>query len=191
MIDPTSPNIPSYIDISKPVITIDDKFVLSGANLEPNRIYYVDCKPNRTAAIPSGEVIHDVVIIADCEVSIGSGAFLFNVVLGSRSGGTKKTENANIGLSANVMLGLPDNCAPGGGVQLYSNASMHFSSSTTMNGVQMVAAGDIELGAQDLGINGISAQSGGNITMTSNNAFGLCSGGTPSAFLIPYYRLVL
>ena len=54
-----------------------------------------------------------------------------------------------------------------------------------------VAAGDIELGARDLGINGISAQAGGTITLTSNNQFGLCSGGAPNLFTVPYYRLVL
>ncbi len=55
----------------------------------------------------------------------------------------------------------------------------------------MVAIGDIELGARDMGINGISAQSGGNITLTSNNMFGLCSGGAPGLFTVDYYRLVL
>ncbi len=55
----------------------------------------------------------------------------------------------------------------------------------------MVAAGDIELGARDMGINGISAQSGGTIKMTANNMFGLCSGGAPNLFTVPYYRLVL
>ena len=55
----------------------------------------------------------------------------------------------------------------------------------------MVAVGDIELGARDLGINGISAQAGGTITLTSNNQFGLCSGGAPNLFTVDYYRLVL
>ncbi len=55
----------------------------------------------------------------------------------------------------------------------------------------MVAAGDIGLGARDLGVNGISAQAGGNITMTSNNQLGPCSGGAPDLFTVPCYRLVL
>ncbi len=56
---------------------------------------------------------------------------------------------------------------------------------------RLVALGDIFLGARDMGINGISAQTGGTITLTSNNAFGLCSGGAPGLFTVPYYRLVL
>ena len=76
-------------------------------------------------------------------------------------------------------------------MQLYSNATIHTSSSTNIDGVQMVAAGDIFLGARDMGINGISAQSGGTIKMTSNNMFGLCSGGVGGLFMVDYYRLVL
>ena len=42
-----------------------------------------------------------------------------------------------------------------------------------------------------MGINGISAQAGGDITLTSINMFGLCSGGAPNLFTVDYYRLVL
>ena len=74
---------------------------------------------------------------------------------------------------------------------MYSNAAIHTAASTAIDCVQMVAKGDIELGARDEGINGISAQSGGNITLCSNNQFGLCSGGAPDLFTEPYCRLVL
>ena len=90
-----------------------------------------------------------------------------------------------------MQLGVPDNCANGGGVQMFSNATIHTAASTRMDGVQIVAAGEVELGARDMGINGISVQTGGNITLTSNNMFGLCSGGAPNLFTVDYYRLVL
>ena len=61
----------------------------------------------------------------------------------------------------------------------------------TIDGLQVVAAGDVELGARDDGIRGISVQAGQDITLTSNNAFGLCSGGAPNLFTVKYYRLVL
>jgi hypothetical protein len=187
--DPGSGLAPSYIDATKPVIVVDDKFDLG--TVLPHRIYHVACKANKNAAIPSNAVIQHVVIIADCELNIGSGAFIFNAVLGSRSGGTnKKVTDANVSASSGVQLGLPDNCNPGGGVQIYSNGSMHFSSTTKIDGVQMVAAGDIALGASANGVNGISAQAGGDIGMTSNNMFGLCSGGTPQVARYFYWRLV-
>jgi Flp pilus assembly protein TadG len=195
MIDTTSPYIPSYIHLADdhgnalPVIAVDEKFDLN--TVQPHRIYHVQCKPNKNARIPNNAVIQHVVIIAECELHIGSGAVIMNSVLGSRSGGNGRTDKADIVVSANVQLGVPDNCAPGGGVLMMSNATIHTAASTGIDGVQMVAAGDIELGARDMGINGISAQSGQDITLTSNNMFGLCSGGVDPLLTAWYYRLVL
>ncbi len=189
MIDRTASVMPNYTHAELPVLVVDEKFDLSTAL--PGRIYHVVCAPNKNVKIPANSTVTDVIIIAECEVHIGAGATVIGSVIASRSGGNGKVDKANIGLSANVQLGLPDNCAEGGGVQLFSNATIHTASSTKIDGVQMVAKGDIELGAQSAGINGISAQAGGNITLTSNNQFGLCSGGAPNLFTVPYYRLVL
>jgi hypothetical protein len=152
----------------------------------------VDCKATKSAAIPSGAVISKVVIIANCNLDIGSGAYIFDAVLASRSGGgNKDKDKAIVQAAASATLGTPDNCAPGGGVQIFSNATMKFSSSTMFNGVQLVARDDIELGAQAEGINGISAEAGGDIVMTANNAFGLCKGNVPMLKRYFYWRLVL
>ncbi len=97
----------------------------------------------------------------------------------------------SLNFSANVDLGAADGCQAGGGVQIFSAASVHFSSSMTVNGVQIVAAGDVDLGARGQGVNGISVQAGQDISLTSNNMFGLCSGGAPNLFTVNYYRLVL
>ncbi len=188
-LDVNSPYMPSYIDKSKPVIVVDEKFDLSTA--EQGRIYHVQCKPNKNAAIPSNSTVQKVVIIAQCEIKVNAGASIYNAVLGSRAGGNGNVSKADIGLASGVQLGLPDHCASGGGVQLFSNATIHTASTTSMDGVQIVAAGDVELGARDMGINGISVQSGQDITLTSNNMFGLCSGGAPNLFTVNYYRLVL
>jgi Flp pilus assembly protein TadG len=194
-LDPTSDVQNSYTSTTEAVIREDEKFNL--ANAESGRIYFIECAPNKNVSIPSNSVIDGVVIIAECEIKINAGATITNSVLGSLSGGNPGQgqgggiSSANIGVAANVQLGEPDNCADGGGVQLFSNATIHTAASTALDGVQMVAAGDIELGARDLGINGISAQAGGTITLTSNNQFGLCSGGAPNLFTVDYYRLVL
>lgn len=174
-----------------PVYEVDEKF--NFANYQPDSIYDVRCPPNKLVKIPSGLALTNVVIIAECNISVGANATLANVVLGSKAlgNGANPLANANIGFSANVSLGAPDNCTAGGGVQLYSSASIHFSSSMLINGLQVVAAGDVELGARDQGINGISVQSGGDIRLTSNNVFGLCAGGAPDLFTVPYYRLVI
>lgn len=185
---------PSYIDLEMDVIETQPNFNFD--RMEPHRIYYVGCKPNQNLVIPANSVIQHVALIADCQITIGAHATIMNSFIASRSGG--KTDNgtlnrgdANITTAAGVQLGVPDNCAPGGGVQLFSNATIGTSSSTKIDGVQMVATGEIALGAETEGINGISAQAGGNIDMTSNNMFGLCQGGVPGLFTAWYYRLVL
>jgi Flp pilus assembly protein TadG len=195
LIDTTSGIIPDYINLKDtsnnplPVIEVDEKFDLG--TVQPHRIYHVQCKANKNARIPNNAVIQHVVIIAECELHIGSSAVIMNSTLGSRSGGNGSIDKADVVASSSVQLGVPDNCAAGGGVMLLSNATIHTASSTGIDGVQMVATGDIELGARDMGINGISAQSGGNINLTSNNEFGLCSGGTDPLLTVWYYRLVL
>jgi hypothetical protein len=186
--------LPDYITSNEPVVVIDNQFNFN--NIQEGRIYHVQCRPSRNLVVPSGIVLAKIVLIADCQITIGANSTVYNSVIGSRSGaiggnGKLNRGDANISTAAGVQLGIPDNCAEGGGVQLYSNATLTFSSTTTFDGVQMVAAGDIALGARDMGVRGISAQSGGNITLTSNNMFGLCSGGAPNLFTVDYYRLVL
>jgi hypothetical protein len=190
LLDPASPIVPGYIDIGEPVIAVDDKYEFD--TYFQGRIYEVRCDPNNQVSVPANTSLSNVVIISECNISVGANASLSNVVLGSTAlgNGAQPLDSSNINFSANVDLGAADDCAPGGGVQIFSSASVHFSSSMTVNGVQVVAAGDVDLGARGQGINGISVQAGGDITLTSNNMFGLCSGGAPNLFTVPYYRLV-
>ena len=59
-----------------------------------------------------------------------------------------------------------------------------------IHGLQTIAAGRVELGARDNGIHGISVQAGDDIALTSNNIFGLCSGGSDGVFPRTVYHLV-
>ena len=223
---------PSYIDRTKSVIEVNENFDFK--NLEEGRVYHVACDANKNVGIPNNTRLDRVAIVAGCQIGVGSGVYMTDVVIASyaggnpggnpdattsstgsqtakgnqgKGGGTDKggsadgnngqsghggagTENANISFSANARLGLPDDCAPGGGVQVFSNASIHFSSSTTFNGVQVVAKGDVDLGAQDYGFNGINIQAGQDITLSSGNVIGGCKGGAPALFTVNYYRLV-
>jgi Flp pilus assembly protein TadG len=187
--------IPSYIDLDLPVMEVDNKVDFTALNFAPGsgRIYEIDCRGNPTVTVPEGITLSNVVIVIECSLIVAPGTTLTNVVLASYmvGNGQNALDLTNISIAANVQLGGPDNCTPGGGVQIFSPASVKIASSAAIDGVQIVAANDIELGARDMGINGISAQAGGDITLTSNNMFGLCSGGAPDLFTVPYYRLVL
>jgi len=196
---------PSYIDTTLDVIVVNQTYNFAG--VEAGRVYHVECASNKNVGIPTNTVLDRVVIVADCRIGVGPRVAMSDVVLASRAGGNPGNpnsntnngqggqggagvESANINFSANVVLGTADGCQPGGGVQVFSNASIHFASTTEYNGVQIVATGDVDLGARGNGINGINVQTGGDITMTSNDAFGLCAGGAPSLFTVDYYRLV-
>jgi hypothetical protein len=174
---------------------VDNKVDFTALNFAPGegRIYHIDCRGKPTVSTPEGIILRNVVIIVECSLNVSPGSLLTNVVLASYrvASGVDPTSLTNIAVNANVQLGLPDGCNNGGGVQIFSTASVQTSSSVTIDGVQIVAAGDIDLGAREMGVNGISAQAGGTITMASNNQFGLCSGGAPDLFTAPYYRLVL
>ena len=197
---------PPYVDTSLDVEVRDERWDFADA--APGHIYHIQCMGNQNANMPNNLVLVNMVIIADCRISVGTGVTMVNVILGSRSSGNPGQgngsnngnsnsgaggagiENATVTFSSMANLGLPDNCAPGGGVQIFSNASVAFSSSMTLNGVQVIAAGDVDLGARDQGINGINVHAGLDITLSSNNMFGLCSGGSPDFFPIWHYRLV-
>ena len=185
LLDPSSPIQPIYVDQSKPVINVDCNFDFSDA--ERGRIYHVICPDNKQVQIPGSTLTREIVVIAEGQIKIPANAMLEDVFLASRA--TTNNANANIHLSSGAKLGRPDDCADGGGVQIFTTENIFLSSSITWNGVQVVSAKNAELGASDEGVKGLAVQAGGNITLTSNNAFGLCEGDDP-LLTNQHYRLV-
>lgn len=185
LLDPRSPLQPIYIDETLPVIEVDCNFDFATA--ETKRIYHVLCEDNKQVQIPGGTLTHKVVIIAESQIKIPANAQLQDVVLASRA--DIKNDGANIHFSSGAELGRPDDCQPGGGVQIFSTENVFLSSSITWNGVQVVSTMNVELGASDEGVRGLAVQAGGNITLTSNNQFGLCNGDDP-LLTNQHYRLV-
>ena len=184
MLIPGHADIPEYIEAST-VTEVDDKFDFTEA--QAGEIYYVKCAANKLVQIPEMELT-EVVIISDCNINIAGGAYLHDVVIGSR-GGNGRVESSNINIPADAQLGRPDGCKDGGGVTLLSNSSVHMTSMVGIEGLQLIAAGDVDLGANADGVNGVSVQAGGDINLTANNVFGLCPG-VPTLGAVWYYRLV-
>ncbi len=186
----TSPYLPAYID---PEAEVEDvpRNKVSETDFKPGHVYQVLCDgPNQTAEF-ANQVVEEVVIVFNCRMTSHSNVVFSDVVLASRNEGAGDVTNYNVEINGGVQFGARDDCAPGGGVQIFSNASMKFHAKATFDGVQMVAAGNIDLAAEEKGVNGISAQAGLDIDMTSKNMFGLCDGGIPNLFTAWYYRLVL
>ena len=200
-VDPLTDIIPDFVigttDIAKTnIITGNEKFdfteyaVASVDDDGPGMIIDLTCTgDNKTVNIPSGIILTDLVIISSCNINVGKGATLSDVTLAA-TGGNGKVSTANIHFARGVVLGIDDDCAPGGGVQVFTNASVSSAAKLSLNGVQIVAAGNVQIAAQVDGINGISVQAGGKIKLTSNGTFSACDAGTPKLFTVNYYRLV-
>jgi len=172
------------------VITVDDKFDFTTA--EEGRVYHVVCQTNKLTKLPNGATIQNIVIVADCSLSGGSGSLFTNVVLASTAtgNGSKALDKAVVSLAANAILGIDDGCDSGGGVAIYSYASVHTAAGTMINGTRIVAAGDVELTAANNGVLGVAVQAGQDITLTSNSLMGLCAGGVDGDSVAWWYRLV-
>ena len=156
----------------------------------PGVIYVVDCSGTQKVVIPKEIILTDLAIVSGCKINVGTDAVLSDVVLAA-TGGNGKIQGTNIHFASGVILGKNDNCAVGGGVQIFTNQSVTNASTLSLYGVQIVAQGNVHIAAQAFGINGISVQAGGQIKVTSNNGYGLCQGGAPGLFTADYYRLVL
>lgn len=108
---------------------------------------------------------------------------------------SKSNDGANIHFAFGLKPGRDDDCADGDNVQIFTTDNLSFSSSATCNGIQSVAAKSVELGASDQGLKGLAVQPGGNITLSSTNAFGLCTGddALDDALIVTnqHYRVVL
>jgi hypothetical protein len=186
---------PEFIDASRETIVKDETYDFS--DLQPGRIYHIQCTGDKVVSIPNDIVLTKVAIVSDCRVSVGSNVSMTDVVLASWAGRRSDSgvdrgsaPGANISFAAGVILGAADKCQPGGGVQIFSDSDVHFAPSMRLNGVQVVASGNVDLDARSAGINGLNAQAGGDITLLASNMFGMCSGGAPQFFPIFYYRLV-
>ena len=150
--------------------------------LEPYTVYDIDC--NGQIQIP-GQLVEKVVIVASCRIQTAAGANLRDAVVASTYTGPA----AAVHMAAQSTLGAADNCAPGGGVEIYTPGDVKIAAKGTWNGLRIVAGNDVMFTANNVAIQGISVQAGNDITFTSNNQFALCSGNNPGPYAW-HYRLV-
>ncbi len=164
--------------------------------MEPGTVYVFGCNdPMDQLILPDPEllqpVLSQVAVISECRIKGQAGMRLEGVSLASSAvgGGDKPYNKATISFPAGTYFGRQDNCAPGGGVRIYSAASVRVTAGAAIMGVQIVARGDVEFSANQT-IDGLSIQAGQNIRMTANADLGIgCLGGVDGVFA-SRYRLV-
>ncbi len=150
--------------------------------LEPFTIYEIDCK--NQIELPA-QLITNVAIVANCRIHGAAGVQLENVVLASKYTGPQ----AAVDLAAGSRLGKADDCALGGGVEVYASGDVMIAARGEWNGLRIVAGNDVKFTSNNNGIHGLSVEAGHDIIFSSNNDFGLCHGGVPGPFAW-HYRLV-
>lgn len=162
--------------VTPEVVTVSGNY--SGP-FEQNKIYDISC--NGQINLGQGVVLERTMIVADCRIHAAASMTAGNVVLASRHVGG----SAAVHLAAKSGLGLADNCAAGGGVEVYTPGDVHVSAQGEWHGLRIVAGNDVKFTANNSGVHGISVQAGNDIDFTSNNEFGLCAGNNPGE---PSYR---
>ncbi len=136
-------------------------------------------------------VLQQVAIISECQIYGQSNMRLEGVSLASSADGNGKKpyDNATIYFPEGTYFGAQDNCAPGGGVRIYSSASVKITEGASVMGMQIVARGDVEFSANQ-SMDGLTIQAGQNIRMTANADYGIgCPGGVDGVYAWRY-RLV-
>lgn len=178
-----SPYRPDYITSTTTNTTT--KATIAASDLRANRINYWNCARGGKGTISNGELIKDVVIVSTCEIKFGAGVKVENSVIVTTNTSAKSFNSA-----AGFVLGLDDNCAPGGGAQLVTLGGMNFAANLEIYGSQMLAIGDIEFAAKADGVEGAAMVSASTISGTSNMDMAFCGVGMDNNFQAEYFRLV-
>jgi len=164
--------------------------------MDAGTVYVISCRnPLDQLILPDPElqpVLLNVAVISECRIKGQSDMYLQGVLLASAAvgDGKKRYNKTNIHFPSGTRFGLQDSCAPGGGVRIYSGASVHITAGASIDGMQIIARGDIEMTANET-INGLKMVAGQDITLTANANVGTgCVGGVEGVFAWRY-RLVL
>lgn len=152
--------------------------------LRPNAVNYVYCSSTSTQ-LQIKQLLSNVVVITNCQVSFGSGGALESGLIATLS-----LNASSFSGSSDTRIGKADSCATGGGAQLISLGGMRFASGIGINGGQLIALKEIAFAANGDGLHGTSIISGDTVSGTSNMRMGLCGRGMEGNLSLDYFRMV-
>lgn len=152
--------------------------------LRANAVNYAYCS-SPSMQLQIRQLLTNVVVITNCQVSFGSGGALENALIA-----TLHTGASSISGSSDSRIGRVDNCGVGGGAQLVSLGGMNFASGISIHGGQLIALKEISFAANGDGLRGTSIISGDTVSGTSNMRMGLCGSGMEGNLSLDYFRMV-
>jgi putative Tad-like protein involved in Flp pilus assembly len=181
-LDPYYVNQPDYINTSAAVIEIDARDV-KYTSFIPSRIYEVVCGSgagNKAQFFKNSEV-SQVVIVSECRIQLGKGSSFDDVVLVSRN-----TGNKSVYAAANVTLGEDDDCAAGGGVQIFTGGDFSSAAGLHSYGLTLSAAGEVSMAAQSDGVEGLIIYANGDVSFSAQASFGTCASAEDEDAVVSY-----
>lgn len=181
--DPGSAYLPSYITSATTNTINQNKPATS--DFQANKINYWNCTGGMKGSIANDAILQNMVIISNCEIAIGQGAALENVVLM-----TTNTSDTSISAPAGFRLGKKDNCAADGGAQIVTAGGFNVASKLEVYGSQILAKQDIAFAALASGIKGASMVAGDQVSGTSLMDMGFCGVGMERNFQAAYFHMV-
>ena len=182
MTDTSSPYYADFLTSPIPVALNVNR--IDATNLPSGHIYLWSCNSGPGGTIENGTVVSGVVIIADCDVTLGNGTAMEDAILLTTSTSATSIKSPN-----GFRLGRDDGCIKGGGGRIVSMGGMNFAADLEIYGSQLLGMGDIEFAARADGIEGASVISNGQISGTSNMSMSYCGGGMDE-FTADYFQLV-
>lgn len=180
--DPSSPYYPSFLTYPMPIPL--SKSRIDATDLISGHVYAWSCNSGGGGTIVNGTLVSGVVIIADCDVTLGNGSAMEDAILLTTSTSAKSINSPN-----GFRLGKNDHCVAGGGGRIVSMGGMHFAADLQIYGSQLLSMGNIDFAARADGVEGASMISNGVISGTSNMSMSYCNGGV-DAFTADYFHMV-
>ena len=179
-LDPLYEGQPAYINTTAPVIKLPARDVRY-TTFQPGRIYNITCDSSGTAQFYKETEARQVVIVSQCAMRIGKESKFQDVVLISTASGAQ-----SIRFAKEVRLGRNDDCASGGGVEIYAAGDVVSDKELKVNGVYISAKGSVSLRNRENGIRGLTIAAAGNVSIRNKARFGTCKGSKEDNLTVAY-----
>ena len=165
---------------------IDDAINAASPTLDP--IVRVTCAGNKFD-VAQDETLSGIKLVTDCNVKFMQGSALENMTLVTTS-----TDIQSISGPSGTRWGNTGYCGNPtsvGGVTVMTMGSIQMAADFEAHGLEILAAGSVNLAAKADGFTAINIVTAGSIDITANSNFGFCPGDAPNSFMIPAFRMVM
>ncbi|MBP1804656.1 pilus assembly protein TadG-related protein [Rubellimicrobium aerolatum] len=156
--------------------------VVGPQGFRPGALSRYDCAAGERLALRAGTYA-GVALLTDCALEIADGARLEDVRIVSTATGAEAVRIAGA-----LALGRPDRCAEGGGAQVATRGGVVAEGLVTLEGGQILAAGDIDLAGGARG-HGAAVTAGGSLTASTLVDLWGCATGQEGNLRAHYVRL--